>query len=225
MPTFSKKPTFTRELPPIGTHIATCYQFIHIGTNEDSFKGEPTLFNKIRLSFELPDEMRTFGDKGEQLMSISQEYTLSMGKKANLRKLVEGIIGTALSDGEAYAFDVESLVGMSCLVTIIHKTSQAGNVRAEISTASPLMKSQKKPAQINPSKVLSYNNFDEAFFQSLPQFIKDKIVSSAEYQEMKNPSTLTEEEKRHIKDKVELYKNLKYPEDKNSDGSELPDAF
>lgn len=214
MPTNAQKPTYTRELPNAGTHLARCYQFIHIGTNEDSFKGEKKLFNKVRLSFELPDEMRVFKDGDEaKPMSISQEYTLSMGEKANLRKFVEGMIGSGLQNDEAYAFDVESLVGKACLITVIHKVSKAGNKRAEIASASPLMKNQKAPEQINPSKILSYSNFDEAFFETLPSFIKDKIVTSEEYRAMKGSTPLTPEELKRLKELREFKaEDVKYPE-------------
>lgn len=214
MATNAKRPQFTRELPPIGTYIARCYQFVHIGSNEDEFKGEKKVFNKIRLSFELPDEMRVFKEGDEpKPMSISQEYTLSMGEKANLRKFVEGMIGTALQKDEAYNFDVESLVGKACLITVIHKVSKAGNKRAEIASASPLMKNQKAPEQINPSKILSYSNFDEAFFESLPQFIKDKIVTSEEYRAMKGESGLSDEDVKRIKEiKQFSSEDINYPE-------------
>lgn len=177
---------FEKTIAPEGTHLARCVSFIHIGTNEEDFQGEPKDFNKIRLGFELPEELHTFkAEIGDQPLVISQEYTLSMNEKANLRKLIEGILGHAMQPEEADTFDVEGLVGKACLVNIKHKTSAKGNVRAEIATASPLMKKQVCPAQITPSKVLAYDSFNEEVFNSLPDFLKEKIVSSKEYQAMK----------------------------------------
>jgi hypothetical protein len=41
---------------------------------------------KIRLSWELPTELRVFKEeKGEQPIAIHKEYTLSFGEKSNLR--------------------------------------------------------------------------------------------------------------------------------------------
>ncbi len=170
-------------LAPLGTHVARCISFIHIGTNEETFKGEPKMFNKIRLTFELPNELMEFAD-GKKPMVHSQEYTLSMAPKANLRRLVEGMLGVALRDDEADAFDTESIVGMPCLMQIIHKTSAKGNKRAEIASAMPLAKGQIAPSQVNPSKILSYGNWDKELFEAQPNFIKDKIMSSREYQAM-----------------------------------------
>lgn len=186
MPTTAPKSEKRFTLAPEGTHVARCVTFIHIGTNMDEYKGEPREFNKIRLTFELPNETKVFkeGEAAKPLVT-SQEYTLSMAPKANLRKLVEGIIGTALQDAEAEAFDVESLVGMTCLIAIKHKTSGAGNTRAEIATAMPLLKGSVAPAQVNPSKILSYSNWSEELFEAQPDFIKDKIKTSNEYKAMK----------------------------------------
>lgn len=186
MPTTSPKPETTFTLAPEGTHIARCVGFIHIGTNKDIWEGKPKEFNKIRLTFELPEETKVFKEsEGPKPIVTSQEFTLSMGEKANLRKLVEGMVGTSLHDEEAFAFDVESLVGMPCLITIKHRTSKAGKARAEIASASKLMKNQTAPAQVNPSKILSFSAWNEELFNAQPEFIKEKIKSSKEYLAMK----------------------------------------
>ena len=36
---------------PAGTHVARCYQIIHIGTVPDTFQGEDRLVDKVRLVF------------------------------------------------------------------------------------------------------------------------------------------------------------------------------
>lgn len=179
MPTIAPKPV--RTLAPEGTHIARCVGFIHIGTVQETYMGELKDSNKIRLTFELPEETKVWKEgEDPKPVVISQEYTLSMGEKANLRKLVNGMCGS-MSEEEAGCFDVESLVGKACLLTIVHKTSKAGNERAEIATASPLMKGQVCPPQVNPSKILSYSNWDEELYNSQPDFLKDKIKTSKEY--------------------------------------------
>lgn len=188
MPTIPEKPKSNYTPAPVGTHMARCYQFIHIGTIQDEYMGEPKEFNKIRLSFELPNKTKVFKE-GETAkpISVHAEYTLSMGAKANLRRVVEGMIGTSLTDQEAYNFDVETLVGKPCLITIKHKTSKAGNVRDEIATVSPLMDGQVAPAPVNKSTILSYGSWDQELFDKLPAFLKEKIMSSAQYKKMFTP--------------------------------------
>jgi hypothetical protein len=183
MPTLP--PKSQRVLPPEGTHIGRCVGFIHVGTYDDEYQGQPITSNKIRLTFELPDELHIFkeGDDAKPF-TISQEYTLAMSSKANLRKLVEGIVG-ALHDEDAFSFDTEQLVGKCCLLTIKHRETAKGNKYAVIATASPLMKGQVCKEAFNPSKILNYtDHWDEDYFNSLPDFIREKMVTTQEYKNM-----------------------------------------
>lgn len=178
------KPQTTRVLPPKGTHLATCVGLIQIGTIESNFKdqnGEAQWSEKIRLTFELPEELHTFKGEDKKPLVVSQEYTHSMGSKSNLRPIVEGILDVALQDEEAYAFDLEELLGRSCLITLAHQDSKKGTTYAVIKSTAPLMKSMVKPAQINPSKILTYEKWDKEYFDSLPDFIKDTMRGSKQY--------------------------------------------
>ncbi len=186
-------------LAPEGTHIARCYQLLEVGTVDELYMGEPKHVSKIRLTFELPEETKEFkAGEGEKPIVISQEYTLSMAPLAKLRKLIEGMIGTSLSDAEANAFNVEDLVGMPCLVTIVHKTSAKGSDYAIIASTSALMKNQKAPAQVNPSRIATYEKWDQDFFASQPDFIKDKMKTSDEYKRKFEP--MTEYDKKKLAD-------------------------
>ena len=188
MPLIAQQPESRSVILPEGTHIARVYGLIHIGTVSTPFtddNGEPVKLSKIRLTFEFPEEMHVFkeGDEAKPLV-LSQEYTLSMGNKSNLRPIVEGIIGTGLSDSEAYNFDHEQLIGKACLVTIKHKESKKGNVYAVIASTAPLMKGQTCKPPINKPKILTYQAWDQEYFDSLPDFIKDVMKTSTEYQSL-----------------------------------------
>lgn len=93
---------------PKGNHVARLYQIIHIGTVPTTFQGETRMTDKIRLTFELCNERKSFkeGDP-EKPYSVSREFTFSMGKKSNLRAFIEGFGGTKLHDEEAYNFDID----------------------------------------------------------------------------------------------------------------------
>lgn len=156
--------------------------------------GKPKMMNKIRLSFELPLKTKVFKE-GEPAkpITIHKEYTFSMAEKANLRKLVEGMIGTTLIDHEAYAFDIETLVGMECLLGIKHKKTAKGNIRAEIASSSPLMEGQTCPTAINTPTILMYSSWDPAKFEAQPEFVREKMMESEEFKA--RTSSLSPEEK------------------------------
>ena len=174
-----------RTLTPAGTFMARVIRIIYIGTIKESYMGEEKEMPKLMLTWELPTETHVFKEEnGAQPFTISKEYTHSMGKKSNLRPVTEAIIGTALTDEEAYGFDHDELLGLACQITIIHEDKQSGTWE-KVTTVSPLLKGVVCPEQFNQSKVLSFEKWNEEMFTALPKFIKDKIVSSKEYKAMK----------------------------------------
>lgn len=167
---------------PAGTYAARCYSMIHIGTVTEDYMGESKELNKVRITWELPTELKVFKEEnGEQPYSVSKEFTLSMHEKANLRKFLESWRGKGFTDEEVKSFDVAKLLGKSCLISIIHKTSKQGNPYAVISSCSTLPKGMICPDQINPSFEFSWENFDQDKFDNLPDWLKDKMKTSNQY--------------------------------------------
>jgi hypothetical protein len=161
---------------------------IHIGTVPETFMGEEKLMNKVRITWELPNETKVFKEEnGEQPYSISKEFTLSMHEKSNLRKFLEGWRGKGFTEEEAKQFDVTKLIGKPCMISVIHKTSKQGNLYAEISSASVVPKGLICPDQINKTFEFNYDPFDENKFDCLPDWLKDKIKTSLEYKNNMNP--------------------------------------
>lgn len=178
-----------RELIPAGNYVARCYSMVHIGTVTEEFKGKTKQFNKVRITWELPTEIRVFDEaKGEQPMVISKEYTLSMYEKSNLRKDLESWRGKAFTEEQAESFDVTVLLGKPCMINIIHDVSkQTGNEYATISSISAMPKGFECPKQVNQTFEWNFTDkWDEIALDGFPDFIKDKIKSSAEYRAMKS---------------------------------------
>lgn len=174
---------------PAGTYGARCFEMIQIGTIKESFQGKDKMLNKVRISWELPTELKVFKE-GEAAKPhvISKEFTLSMGEKANLRKFLEGWRGKAFTEEECKAFDITVLLGKPCMLSIIHKTSKDGTkTYAEISSVTSVPKGMVIPDQINETSELSFDNWDWEKFTLLPDFIKNKIISSEEYQILNAP--------------------------------------
>jgi hypothetical protein len=170
-----------------GSYPARIYQMIELG-NVIGFQGQ--IQNKVRIGFELPTEMMVFDPtKGEQPRVISQEYTLSFNEKSNLRKVIEACDPTALAvdeGGMMEEFDVETLIGKELLITIAQKPKKDGSGNyAFIDNCTRLPKGMTCAPAINPPQVLAYDKWNEDLFSKLPDFLRGKIESSLEYQEMK----------------------------------------
>lgn len=193
MPTTAPVATKTFTLTPAGTHVARVYGFLNLGTRLQEYQGQPKDYpdTLVRFTLELPLELNEFEyedkDTGEKVkvskpFVISREFTLSMGKKSNLRPFVEGIIGTSLTDAEAGAFDIETLVGMTCQATITHAKSKDGqNTYANLTSVAPLMKGINVPEPINEPKIQDVKTMTMEEINELPQFLQDKITISDEF--------------------------------------------
>lgn len=169
-----------------GNYPGRCVQMIHIGTIEENIQGTIKKLNKVRLTWELPTELKD-GEEGKPAI-ISKEFTLSLNEKATLRKYLASWRGRDFTEEQAKEFDLTVLIGIAGLVNIIHKPNKDGSkIYAEIGSISPMPRGMICDPQINTSKILSYDDFDEEFFNSLPDYLKDKVRSSDEYKAMTAP--------------------------------------
>lgn len=172
-----------KKVVPAGSHVARCYSMIQIGTVESEYLGEKKVLHKVTIDFELPLETAVFRDgEVEKPFVISKEYTLSFNEKATLRKHLESWRGKAFTDAEAANFDITKLVGATCMLNIVHKASADGSkTYANIASISPIPKGLTCPDQVNPTRILSYDNWSQEVFMSLPEWLADKISATPEY--------------------------------------------
>jgi len=179
-----KAPTTKKEVLEEGNYPATLYKIVYMGVVEGEYKGEKTSAYKVNLTWELPTEMKEWKEgEGEKPVVVSKMYTLSMNNKANLRSIVEGMIG-GMTDAEAVDYDVDNLLGQTCLLNVSYGISETGKEKQNVST-SKLIKGMDKPKPFNKQVILSYQNWNEEEYLALPQFMRDEMAKTLEYQTMK----------------------------------------
>lgn len=213
MPTTAPVNKTVYTLAPEGTHVARVYKFMNLGTRFQEYQGKQKPYPDTLVTFtlELPNEMNEFeyedketGEKKTVVKPfvISREFTLSMGKKSNLRPFVEGIIGTTLTDEEAGAFDIEELVGMTCQATIVHQQSKSDPDRkyANLTSVAPLMKGIEVPEPINDQVIQDVNTMTEEEIEKQPEFIQNKIKVSDEWKARFDPEEIAR--KQNIQDEI-----------------------
>lgn len=173
----------TFDLVPAGNHLAICYQMIEIGTEESDFQGELKKAYKVRVTWELCNEKKVFDPaKGEQPYSIGKDYTLSMHEKATLRHDLQSWRGKSFTDEEAGSFDITKLLGKPCMLNVIHNTSKkTGNQYAAIAGVTAVPKGMTVPAQVNPSFVFSYDEWNDSKFATLPEWLRKRIEATPEF--------------------------------------------
>lgn len=165
-------------LVPAGSHAARLYSIIHVGNVPDSMR-ESGRRNVIRFTWELPEEMREFN--GEQKpMVIGAKYTVSLNEKSNLRPVVETLLGK-FEDEDIEGFDIKSLLGKECLISVVHKKSSQGGDYAAVAGVAQLPKGMKVGTAYNSQVYLDYNEgWDDSVYANLPQWLKDEMATSDE---------------------------------------------
>jgi hypothetical protein len=187
--------TSQRELIPAGTYLARCYSMVHLGTVKQTYLGEDKWTNLVRITWELPTELKCFNvDKGEQPCVISKEVTLSMNEKSTLRALLTGWRGKAFTEDEAKEFDVAKLLTKPCMISIFHQASKSNPEKSyeRIASISPVMKGMECPAQINPTFEFSVLDYNQAKFDSMPEFMKEMVRGSKEFQQLLQPKPVAQ---------------------------------
>lgn len=183
------KPTEGGDFTPVpeGTHPATCYRFIDLGTQAGEYMGAPKIARKVMLSWEITDpELLT--EEGKPF-TISSRYTWSMHEKASLRKMLEAWRGKKFEDsdfGEG-GFDVRKLLGAGCLLSVVHTTKQ-DKTYSNISGVMKLPKGMTAVPPINPTVYFSLDAFDRDVFGRLSEGLQNIIKASPEYQAIGRPA-------------------------------------
>ncbi len=167
---------------PEGMHVARCVAMYHVGTVPEKFDGTEKIMNKVILTWELPNCLHVFDEeKGEEIRLISKEYTLSMNEKANLRKDLDSWRGTAFTEEEAAEFDVTKLLGIECMIQVVHKVAKAsGNTNAKVNVITPVADGVTVPEQTNESFEFNYENIAETY-PTVHEWIAKKIRTSEEF--------------------------------------------
>lgn len=177
--------------PPPGTHMATCYRVIDLGTQQVEYQGQQKLQHKIMLSWELPHELMDDG----RPFTISQRYTFSMSEKATLRQHLEAWRGRQFTledlSGPPNGFHMQKVIGAGCMLNIMHEEKN-GKTYPNIKAIMALPKGTKAAPLINAPLFFSIGEFDESVFEQLSDGLKQIIQKSPEYQEIVH--------KRHVPD-------------------------
>ena len=168
---------------PEGTHVARCIRLIDLGTQHGEYLGQASVRNQVMVIWELPNtKMPSDGLP----FTISGFYTNSLNEKANLRKSLESWRGRKFTADELKKFDLESVLGKTCMLQVIHNE----NGRAKIQSIMALPAGTVVPKQVNPSQAFWIEGATQELFDNLSDGIKAIIEKSDEWQaRKKKPAT------------------------------------
>lgn len=164
------------EQPPAGTHVGICFRVIDLGTQHSEFNGEERIASQVLISWELPEETMADG----RPFSVSRFYTNSLHEKAALRSDLAAWRGRDFTDKELAGFDLQSIVGKACLVSVVLNNKGKAKVKAVLA----LPKGTKPPKLVNPAQTFFLDEpWDQTVWDALPKGIRAIIQKSDEYRE------------------------------------------
>lgn len=164
------------ELAPEGVHNAVCTKIIDLGLQESTYNGVTSLKRKVLIEWELADEKRKDGEP----FLVASRYTLSLGKNAQLRKVLQSWRGKAFTKEELAGFDLEKVLGAPCQVQIVHTEAANGNTYANVESIMPLAKGATKPQPSGELLIFSCDAPDRAVIDKLSEKLGD-IVTTGQY--------------------------------------------
>ena len=140
MPIYAKSSGGTQYAPaPSGTFAAVCVDVVDMGLVKVSWGGKEKSQHKITIVWQIDEER----DDGKP-HAVRKRYTLSLHEKAQLRKDLEAWRGRPFTDEELQGFDVETVIGVGAMVSIIHNQKD-GSTYANVASVSRMPKGMQPP--------------------------------------------------------------------------------
>lgn len=133
---------------PEGSFPAVCVDEISLGRVKTSFGGEEREREMVRLVWQLDEE----DPQGKPYM-IKQDYTASLDEKAKLRKHLQSWRGRNFTALELMGFDLETVVGAPCMISVVHATGRRGGTFANVEAVMKLPKGLQAPKVVGYVRV------------------------------------------------------------------------
>lgn len=175
---------------------------IELGTFDNTWRdAKPgAKFFKVMLTFEI-SEMMEPNDDGEVLPYVlSQEYTMSFNEKANLAKMITEWGKKDWTEEERRDYDMSKLLDKPALVNVLlneGKGQHAGRFFNNLGAITPLPKLMNAALieRVNPLVHFKIKDIGTDKFNTLYQWIRNKIMNSYEYKEFEKGETKQEPQK------------------------------
>lgn len=174
--------------PPVepGVYMAVCVGVIDLGEQySEKFK---SYSNKVKFVWALPSETIEIEGKTEE-RQLSKEFTFSVSKKGGLRSFLESWNSKTYSDDEFAELDVFDQIGKPCqLQVVLNDTGEYSNV----SNLMPIPKGMPAPLTKTSFITWDMDAWNNAVFEALPEWTKEQIKKSTQYQKNHAPETTVE---------------------------------
>lgn len=127
--------SFERELPSAGLQHAVLSKIFDLGLQMNNYTGKHQ--HKVLFVWELAETMSEGKFAGNRFI-LTQEFTLSLNEKANLRKMLESWKGKQMTEEQAkQGVELEKFLKVQATLNVIHAEKRDGGEYAKVSTVLP----------------------------------------------------------------------------------------
>ena len=177
---------------PAGMHLARCYRIIDLGTQKTTWQGTEKHLPKVMLQFEVhgnDESGKPIVTAKNEPMTISKNFTNSLGEKATLRQDLKSWRGRDFTQAELNRFELKNVLGAWAMITVATSLGQDGKEYTNITNINPVpsvVKQAGLPEGFNKTGVFWIEEPDMDMFETFGDGLKKKIESSPEWQNSKN---------------------------------------
>ena len=157
---------------PEGSHLAVCDMFVDLGLQDSHFGAK----HKIYLRWQIPALRLQYEKDGEQFdkpMTVGAQFTLSLSEKSNLRPMLQAWRGRAFTPEELKKFDVTTVLGAPCMITVTHKPKPEGGVYTNVGSVAKLPTGI--PAPVLEGEAILYDADNKGTWDDLRPWMQEKI--------------------------------------------------
>lgn len=175
----------SQSIPPIpaGTYPAVCVAVVDIGHHPNTYPGkEGEWQDQVYIGFEIPSERIEIEENGAKVSKprmASMLQTNSIGKKSNLGQMLVTWRGREFTDAEKEAFDLRTILGVSCLLTLVlSKDEQYHNIKG---ISKPIAGTAPVKPEVNLVKYsMEEDGVNEADVPSdIPEWVVEKFIKTS----------------------------------------------
>ena len=176
---------------PEGSHVARCVTLVDLGVQSTHYGDK----EQVYLGFEVYDhrvEWEKDGVQHEGPGLIGVTWTNNLYEEANLGKNLISWRGRPFTEEEKKFFDLESVLGVPCILSVIHNESK-GKTYANITSITGCPKGVPVPDQESPS--LGYSPRDPDTYgnlSKLPEWLQKKAEDGAVAQPEPEPEDFSD---------------------------------
>lgn len=176
------------KLIPAGYHPAFLYGIVNTGSHQTKFGVKP----EVMLFFELPFEKQIIyqGDTEPQVMVLSENmsYLVSFNQeKQQYSKLALRLkTGFGIDVSKPKEVDLSKIIGMPCIVNVVHNLAKDGKTYANIESLgvlSPMFISGREDKFVRTNDLILFDisfGFESENFAGIYPWVQNKIKESVE---------------------------------------------